>query len=90
VDGLVVDAEGGGDAAAEPVDADVGEKLVLAEHALHVAVAVAPRAELFNDPRQQPWARQACFLRVFIQTCFITVFVQTCFIGGIFLSGMIF
>ena len=39
-----------GDAPPEPVKRDVGKDLVLGEAALDVAVAVAPRAQLLDDP----------------------------------------
>ena len=38
----------------EPVDGDVGEDLVFGEAPLDVAVAVAPGAELLDDPRGEP------------------------------------
>src|SRR5438094_149985 len=41
----------------EPVEHDVGEDLVLREAPLDVAVAVAPRPELLDDPRGQPGGR---------------------------------
>ena len=36
-----------------PVEGDVGQQLVLGEHRLGIAVAVAPGAELLDDPRRQ-------------------------------------
>ena len=45
------------DGAGHPVDRHVREQLVAGERPLGVAVAVAPRAELLQDPREQPGRR---------------------------------
>src|SRR5436190_10241755 len=49
----VVHAHRGPDGSGEPVHGDQGEDLVLGEARLDVAVAVAPRAQLFHDPGGQ-------------------------------------
>ena len=53
----VVRPERGADGAGDPVEHDVGQQLVLGEAALDVAVAVAPGAELLDDPGGQPGRR---------------------------------
>ena len=53
----VVRPERGADRAGEPVQADVGEQVVAREHALHVAAAIGPGAELLDDPRGEPGRR---------------------------------
>jgi len=45
------------DRAREPVERDVREDLVLCEAPLDVAVTVAPRPELLDDPRREPGRR---------------------------------
>ena len=51
---LVVEPRGGVDRLGRPVDREVSQKLVLGEALLHVAVTVAPGAELLQDPGRQP------------------------------------
>src|SRR5438270_13041681 len=45
------------DRAGEPVEADIREELILAEHRLDIAAAIRPGAELVDDPRRQPRRR---------------------------------
>src|SRR5690606_19840989 len=54
---LVVEPRGRRDRPGDPVDHHVGEELILREAALDVAVAVAPGAELLDDPRGEPGGR---------------------------------
>ncbi len=54
---LPVEAHRGRDGPGHPVDGHVGEQLVTGERALGVTVAVAPAAELLDDPREQPGRR---------------------------------
>ena len=60
--GLVVESRAGGDVGVEPVEADVGQQLVLAEAALHVPTAVTPRPELLHNPRHEPCTYGICTL----------------------------
>ena len=53
VDHLVVEAHRGGDRLRHPVERDVGQQVVLGEAPLDVAVAVAPRPELLDDPGRE-------------------------------------
>jgi hypothetical protein len=47
----VVRPERGADRAGEPVEADIGEQPITSDHALDIAAAVGPGAELLDDPR---------------------------------------
>ncbi len=51
--GLAVQARRRRDRARHPIQRHVGEQLVARERVLGIAVAVAPRAELLDDPREQ-------------------------------------
>src|SRR5258706_2400130 len=55
--GLVVETDGGVDRLRDPVDHDVGEQFVFTEGSLNVALAIAPGAELFDDPACQTRGR---------------------------------
>src|SRR4051812_11623543 len=54
---LVVDARGARDACRRPIEHEVRQQRVAAEVADHVALAVAPGAELLEQPRGQPGGR---------------------------------
>src|SRR5260370_27629952 len=54
---LVVGAHRGIDGLRHPVDRDVGEQLVFGVPALDIAIAVTPRAELFDYPGGEPRGR---------------------------------
>ena len=51
--GLVVEAAGRVDGLCGPVDGQVGQQLVFGKAFLQFAIAVAPGAEFFDNPRRQ-------------------------------------
>ena len=51
--GIEVVSDRGRDGLRRPVNHDGGEQFILPETALHVAIAVTPRAELLQDPGSQ-------------------------------------
>ena len=60
--GLVVEPRAGRDVGVEPVEADVGQQLVLAEAALHIPTAVTPCPKFLHNPRHEPCAYAICTL----------------------------
>jgi hypothetical protein len=54
---LIVEADGGVDGLSRPVDGQIGEQFILAEPFLDVALAIALRAELLDDPCRQSCGR---------------------------------
>ena len=53
----IVGPEGRSNRPSYPVEHDVREQLILGEDRLHIAPAIAPAAELFDDPGRQPHRR---------------------------------
>src|SRR5258708_23194735 len=84
---LVVETGGGVDRLRDPVDHDVGEQFVFTEGSLNVALAIAPGAELFDDPACQACGRViesigkrlgACALDTAIRSFVLLVVLPLC------------